>query len=201
MEWLLEQDERLLLAINGSHTSWGDAVMLTLSNKLVWIPAYLMLAFLLFWRRGGRHFLLAAMVLVPVILVADQVASSILKPWVARPRPCHVPELMGLLHVVNGKCGGAYGFVSSHAANFFALATYLSWHLKPRIPWLPSFLFCMAGIVAFSRIYLGVHYPGDVLGGMAVGILAGFGGISLFRCVSRKLDFPQSTRSSSQQTT
>jgi undecaprenyl-diphosphatase len=191
MDWLLAQDEKLLLSINGWNSSWADAVMATLSNKLVWIPGYLILAFVLFWRRGGAHFLLAAAVFIPVIILSDQVASGLLKGWIARPRPCHVAELKEWLHLVDYKCGGPYGFVSSHAANFFALATYVGWHLKPRIPWLPLFLFTVAALVGYSRIYLGVHYPSDVLVGALVGMMSGTLGILLFRFLSRKLNFPQ----------
>src|SRR5688572_5281746 len=127
MDWLLAQDENLLLAINGSHSGWADVVMTILSNKLAWIPVYVLLAYLL----------LAIVVLVPVILISDQVASGLLKNLVARPRPCHEPGLMEMLHLVGNKCGGEYGFASSHASNFFALATYLSWHFGKRISGLP----------------------------------------------------------------
>lgn len=191
MDWLLAQDESLLVAINGSHSPFGDLLMTLLSNKLVWIPGYLALAYWLSRIYPRNAFLLALVVAIPVILLADQSASGILKPWVARPRPCHVPELAGILHLVDNHCGGPYGFASSHASNFFALATYLGWHFRRRMPWMPYLLFGIAGMVGFSRIYLGVHYPGDVLAGMLLGIFSGLVGILLFRLVFKKLNFPQ----------
>ena len=89
-----------------------------------------------------------------------------------RPRPCHAPDLLGLVHLPTGRCGGAYGFVSSHAANFFGLAVYLG--LLLREGWLFGLLLIAAVLVGYSRIYMGVHYPGDILAGGLLGALAGW---------------------------
>lgn len=91
-----------------------------------------------------------------------------------RLRPCHNPEIADLVHTVNDSCGGKYGFVSSHAANTFALATFIGLVLKNHLKWMFLFMLIWATVVSYSRIYLGVHYPGDVLGGALLGSIIGF---------------------------
>ncbi|MEY3445126.1 MAG: hypothetical protein RLZZ519_3407 [Bacteroidota bacterium] len=192
MDWLQAQDVHLLVAINRLHSPFGDVVMVIVSNKWVWIPLYCWLVYLLFRYQPRNSFWLTMALVIPVILIADQFTSGLLKPLIARPRPCHVPVLRSLLHLADG-CGGKFGFASSHAANFFAIATYIGWHLKHEIRSVPYLLFGIAGLVAFSRIYLGAHYPGDVLGGIFVGIAAGYTGIGLFKFLSNRWAFPQKT--------
>lgn len=194
MDWLLAQDRALLLLINGAHNSLADDFMSIVSEKWAWLPLYAVLLVLLYKLLGWRETGVAILALVVVIIVSDQTASTILKPLVERPRPCHVVDLKAVLHVVDGKCGGPYGFASSHAANFFGLATLVGWLLRKRYFWLSCMLFALAALVAYSRVYLGVHYPGDVVGGGLVGVLAGILGIFLFKIVQKRLNFPQSER-------
>jgi undecaprenyl-diphosphatase len=192
MEWLQAQDRALLLLINGAHSETEDLVMSLVSDKLMWIPLYVGLLVLLYYVVGWRKLLLLVVIMAAVIVVSDQVTSGILKPLVQRPRPCHLDGLKQFVHLGNeGKCGGAYGFASSHAANFFALATYVGYFLRKRYRWFASSLYLIAALVAYSRVYLGVHYPGDVLAGMAVGILAGLLGIFLFKNIAMRIPFPQ----------
>jgi undecaprenyl-diphosphatase len=121
-----------------------------------------------------------------VLFVADQTTSGILKPLIARPRPCHDPSLAPVIHLVHGKCGGSYGFASSHASNFFVFATYLSWHFKGRFRWVRIFLFGIASVVAFSRVYLGVHYPSDIVVGALIGLFSGSLGIFMYKALMRR---------------
>ena len=104
--------------------------------------------------------------------LSDFVASSVFKPMVERLRPSHVPELEGVLHIVNGYRGGQFGFMSSHAANSFALATFFALCMRSRS--LSTVLFIWATLNAYSRIYLGVHYPGDVICGAALGSFSAY---------------------------
>lgn len=184
METLLTIDRELFLLLNGLHAAWLDPIMAFCSGKITWIPLYLLLLYAV-WRRlswkGLLVFLLAAGLMV---LLADQ-GSVLIKNLVQRPRPCHAPELAGLVHLPNGRCGGAYGFVSSHASNVFALALLASLVVRNSL-WTCG-LFLWAVLVSYSRIYMGVHYPGDVLCGALLGLVAGTIAWAIFRLLRRRL--------------
>ncbi|RMG18469.1 MAG: phosphatase PAP2 family protein [Bacteroidetes bacterium] len=172
MAFFEQADIALFQLINGWHSPFWDEVMWWVSAKSSWIPVYALLLYAIYRRYGWRGSLLCIGCVVLLITLSDQTASGLLKPWIGRYRPCR-PEagLDFYVHLVHGKCGGAYSFVSSHAANFFALATFLSFLFRQR--YLRLLFFFAAALVAYSRVYLGVHYPGDVLGGALVGIAAG----------------------------
>jgi undecaprenyl-diphosphatase len=145
--------------------------MLWVSGKTTWWPFYLALLVYLGWKQ--RWQLLAIIVfIVLAITLADQGSVHLFKEVFERLRPCHEPDLQGLVHIVNNKCGGSYGFVSSHAANVFAIAMLLSHILRK--PWFTITMMFWAALVAYSRIYLGVHYPGDVVVGAMFGLLIGY---------------------------
>ena len=168
LEYLKNIDTQLLLFINGHHNSFWDAVMWQLSSKLFWVPFYvILLAYLIY--KYKKHSWILILSIVLVVVLADQVSSHLIKHLVERLRPTHEPTLNGMVHILKNYRGGSFGFVSSHAANSFGLATFLSLLFKNRT--FTLFVFVWATSIAYSRIYLGVHYPGDVLGGIAVGIL------------------------------
>lgn len=181
LEKLLHIDTELLLAINGCHAPWADQLMWIISAKATWIPLYLLLIALLVWRyrqpATGRmkwlNKLPACVVMIVAIAaavgLADFVASGILKEWVARPRPTRVPELEGVLHLVNGYKSGRYGFVSSHAANTMACALLFSLIWRNKVATIGLMIWVAAN--CYSRMYLGVHYPLDIIGGLIVGSL------------------------------
>ena len=181
LDKLLEIDTQCLLAINGWHAPWADNVMWGISAKATWIPLYLLLIGLLVWRYrkpASRSMKWLQKVPVCVVLIvviaaaiglADFIASGILKEWVARPRPTRVPELEGLLHLVNGYRSGRFGFVSSHAANTMACALLFSLIWRNKIATIGLMLW--VAMNCYSRMYLGVHYPTDILGGLIVGSL------------------------------
>ena len=179
LEQLLHLDTEWLLAINGWHAPWADTLMWIISAKATWIPLYLLLIGLLVWRYRQPAMtsvkwlqrVPACVVMIVVIGLAvgaaDFIASGILKDLVARPRPTRVPELEGVLHVVNGYKSGQYGFVSSHAANTMALALLFSLIWRNKIATVGLMLWVAAN--CYSRMYLGVHYPTDILGGLLIG--------------------------------
>jgi undecaprenyl-diphosphatase len=175
-----EFDRAVLLAVNGTHTPFLDAAMSFASARQVWFPAYAALIVWLVYLFRHRALPLLLLVLSAVGL-ADVVSSKGFKPYFGRLRPCHDPELSSYLHLANG-CGGQFGFLSSHAANTFALAVFL-WLVVPRRRSLRWVCWVVAGwalVVSYSRMYLGAHYLTDVLGGATIGSLLGAGAAWVF---------------------
>ena len=171
IEYLDELDANALLAINGLNDAFQDMFWWMGSAK--WASALLVLAMLwILLHKNRRHALLVLAMLVLAVLVADQVSSGLIKHLVERLRPTHDPDLESMVHVINDYRGGMYGFVSSHAANSFAVATLISFIMRQRL--VTFSLFTWAVLQCYSRMYLGVHYPGDILGGIIVGLLAGW---------------------------
>jgi undecaprenyl-diphosphatase len=173
IDYLNALDTRLFLAVNGWHTSFFDPIMYWFSDKLIWVPMYLLIVFFIIKHYKKQGILILIFVGI-VILACDQTASHLIKNLVLRLRPSHEPTLEGLIHLSKAGPGGLYGFVSSHAANAFGLAIFLYSVLDEKFKILKYWLFAWAVLVSYSRVYNGVHYPGDVVGGAAVGLLLGW---------------------------
>jgi undecaprenyl-diphosphatase len=203
LEQLLHIDTEILLAINGWHAPWADQLMWIISAKATWIPLYLLLIGLLVWRyRKPAMTNVKWLKKVPACVVmivaiglavgaADFIASGILKDWVARPRPTRLPELEGVLHLVNDYRSGQYGFVSSHAATTMACGLLFSLIWRNKIATIGLMLWVAAN--CYSRMYLGVHYPLDILGGLLVGVLVAWGayrGLQVMRVLNPRGSVP-----------
>jgi undecaprenyl-diphosphatase len=171
IEVLNDIDQHLLLWLNGHHSPFLDHVMFLVSGRFEWMPLYALIIALIIRRYRWKSLWILLAVII-MITLSDQLAN-LLKAGVKRLRPCKDPQIGHLVHLVNNYCGGTYGFVSGHAANSFALATFVS--LLFRRKWATSGMILWAALVSYSRIYLGVHYPGDVIGGALLGMLLGLG--------------------------
>lgn len=187
IESLIELDKSLFFFFNGLHADWLDPIMYWISDKKIWIPFYLILAGWLIkkYKIKSIAYLLGIGI---AITITDQMISGFMKGFFERYRPSRDPELDGLVHTVNDYRGGKYGFASSHSGNAFALAMfiYLSFREYKWI-WL---MFIWATVVAYSRVYLGVHYPGDILVGGIIGLLAAMGIYAIIQKVIPKIWTP-----------
>jgi undecaprenyl-diphosphatase len=181
-----EFDTQLFLFLNSKHNTFFDFVMYWASNRLVWIPLYLFFCFLAY-KQTGKHIWLVILAAFLLIALSDQVSNHVFKNTFLRYRPCHNLVIQDKVHV-NGDCGGTYGFVSSHAANTFALAVFLSLFFRKRINYFALFIFLWAAFVSYSRIYNGVHYPADVAVGAIIGILIGYLVFIGYRTINLRLD-------------
>ena len=170
IEYLKTMDHQLLLFFNSKHCAFMDNVMYYISQRNTWLVMYAVIIVFFILKRRAHVYITLIAVAVMVVL-SDQV-SDLIKDSVQRYRPTHNPQLSSLVHTVRNYVGGDFGFVSSHAANSFAIAAFVSFFFSKR--WLTITLFCWAALVAYSRMYLGVHYPADILCGGLLGIVIGF---------------------------
>lgn len=171
VEQLLPYERNTFLWLNDSHSVFWDSFMWIYSGKLIWIPLAIT-AFLVFtYRKPWRQSILFIACFVLLACLCDQLSANIIKPYFERLRPTHHPDFENFVVTVNGYRGGRFGFVSAHAANGFGIATFTSLIFKYRRYTLV--IFAWAILTAYSRIYLGVHFITDILGGIVVGVLSG----------------------------
>jgi undecaprenyl-diphosphatase len=155
------------------HNSFFDFIMYWASNKLIWIPLYIFILILIFREFKNQGFIIL-LFSIALIICSDQLTSGLIKNMVERPRPSHEAALADTIHLVKDYHGGKYGFPSSHASTSFAIAAFIFFLLRKRFSWIVFVLLPYAMLVSYSRIYLGVHYPGDVVCGMLTGIFLGY---------------------------
>ena len=182
-ETLESIDRQLLLLINGWNSPFFDSVMWFISGKFTWLPLYAVLLWLVI-RKTGRNWWIALIGIALTVALADSISVHCFKNVVMRYRPTHNLELEGVLHIVNGYHGGWYGFVSSHAANTFGVATFICLVLKHKAAWIG--LMAWAALVCYSRIYIGAHYPADIACGGLLGALCGYASFRLYQWLCSK---------------
>ncbi len=190
IDQLKEWDQHFLLFLNQFHTSGLDPVMLTITRTEFWTPLFLFLIYLVFknFKNGGWIVLLGVAV---TILLSDQITSTFMKPFFQRLRPSHEPSLDSLLHLVadaqgNIYRGALYGFASGHAANTAGVAFFVFLLFRNTYRWIWT-IFLWAIIMSYTRIYLGVHYPGDILVGAMVGIFSSWVGFRFYEWLKTKV--------------
>lgn len=181
---LIQLDTELFLFLNSLHSEFFDQIMWFISSKLSWLPLYALIIFFIIKKFKKKSILIIASLILAIVF-SDQISVHLFKDIFQRLRPCHNPQIAYLVHIVNNHCGGQYGFVSSHAANTFALATFISYLFKSKYVGFSFFLWAV--IVSYSRIYLGVHYPGDVFGGALLGIIVGILVYKFYHFLEKKL--------------
>jgi undecaprenyl-diphosphatase len=166
---LIQWDKALLVTLNGCHSPWMDWFMWLCSQTLIWIPFFFVFLVLLIKnKKSGSILILLSLALL--ILFTDQIASGVFKPLIHRLRPTHDPEISNLVHCVKDYKGGSYGFFSSHAANMFAFAGFSL--ILIRNTYYSISVLVWASLVAYSRIYLGVHFPLDIVTGIVFGLIS-----------------------------
>ena len=172
LESLQQIDTNIFLYLNGLHSSFFDMVMWWASNRFIWVPLYVGILWLLIRQNPGGVLLLLLMIFLLIVL-SDQ-SANLAKFGFARLRPSHEPSLQGLVYLVQNYSGGKYGFYSAHASSSFAVAVFVISLAGARNKWLIPLMLSYAILVSYSRIYLGVHYPSDVLVGALIGSIYGF---------------------------
>jgi len=188
-ELVLEADKQAFIFLNSCYAGWLDAPMLFFTAEFTWMPLYAFLLWRVFRSVDIKRFGIFIIAMVCVIVLADQTTSSYMKPTFQRLRPSHEARFQAKIHLVRkdkGEVyrGGRFGFASSHAANSFGLAMFFFLCFRKRWRGV-SWLFVWAGAVSYTRIYLGVHYPLDIIAGGLIGML---GAWLIFRiCVLSKI--------------
>ena len=167
VESILPLERDLFFALNGSDSLFLDQVMWTISGRFVWIPLFLFILFLFFYKTPRKEALLVTLFFILLFVLSDQVSSSLFKPLFERFRPTHHPDFKELVDTVSGYRGGRFGFISGHATNSFGLAVFLSLVFRHR--WVTLCALSWATLNSYSRIYLGVHFVSDIVAGMMVG--------------------------------
>jgi undecaprenyl-diphosphatase len=177
-------DQQLFLFLNSFNSPLWDQVMYAISGRITWVPLYLAILIYL-GNTYKRKFIIILLFIVLAVTLADQISVQLFKNIVQRLRPCHEPSLQGLVHLVNGECGGMYGFVSSHATNSFNVALISLLFIGKR--WFTTGIILWAAVVGYSRIYLGVHYPGDVICGSILGAVIGWSIYKLYILTDKRI--------------
>jgi undecaprenyl-diphosphatase len=169
-------DQQLFLFLNSLNSPFMDQVMHAISGKIIWVPLYLAILIYL-GITYKRKFLIILIFIILAATLTDQI-SVLFKNAVQRLRPCHEPALQGLVHLFKGECGGLYSFVSSHAANSFDVALLSLLFIRRK--WYSISIIVWAAVICYSRVYLGVHYPLDVICGAVQGALVGWAFYKLY---------------------
>jgi len=181
---LISKDIELLIYLNNLGTVQWDGFWLFVTNKYSAIPLYLFLLYFTYKYYGLKKTLVVVLFVVLLITVSDQ-TSNLFKYGFKRLRPCHDNNISHLVRLVKSRCGGLYSYFSAHAANSMAIAIFFGLLLRDKFKYILYILIVWAFLVAYSRVYIGVHFPLDVLTGMFLGLL---NGVILFKLLQLVLN-------------
>ena len=187
LQRLVDIDKQVMHAIDGSNSLYMDGVMKVYTSAGVWIPVAIVLLLVVLKNNTPRGAILSVLAVALTIVATDQVSSHLIKPLVARLRPSHDPTFMHLIDTFNGYRSGSYSFTSSHACNSFGIFAIVSLIIRNRA--LSLSLFLWAVLNSFSRIYLGVHFPGDILCGALVGGALGTIIYCLYNFIRKRIEY------------
>lgn len=184
-EALTNLDQSLFLALNGMNSPFFDQLFYYITKPVYWLPLYILILYLSI--RTFRWKTITIVIGIIIMIAASDQLANLSKYGVKRLRPTYEPAIGMVVHTVNNYRGGQYGFYSSHASNNFAITVFLMFLFRRRFQWLPAVLIIYTLIMSYSRIYLGIHYPGDILAGAVVGCGLGylFGKLTCFM-INRK---------------
>ena len=188
LDQLISWDKEVFTLLNGLGQPAWDPFWMFITNKFASIPLYLAMLGMAIYFLGRKKTLVLLVVIALMIAATDQLAN-LFKYGFERLRPCYDPDLEGVVRLVKDSCGGQFGYFSAHAANSFAVAAFFAVGFKSYLRILPLFLFLWAAMVAYSRIYIGVHFPLDVLTGIAIGLLNGVLFYLLYRWAVNRFNF------------
>ena len=194
IEWINNIDTQAFLALNSLHAPYFDFFMSLFSGKWIWIPMYAAILFAIVRNYRWKQVAVIVVFVALAIVAADQICASVIRPVVCRLRPANLSNPMSqMVHIVDGYRGGAYGFPSCHAANSFALAAFVAIIFRNKR--LSLAIFGWALINSYSRIYLGVHYPGDLIVGGIIGAVCGSLTVAIGIFTAYRVDRPQVSES------
>ena len=188
IDQLIQWDKALLVALNGSDSDFLDGIMWTITKTSTWIPLFACLFYAIVRNNKWRGTLLLIGMIVLLVTITDQFASGFCKPFFHRLRPAHSPDLASVIDLVRDYRCGSCGFISSHASDTFGVATFFMLLLRSRSA--TALMFLYACLSSYSRIYLGVHYPLDILCGALWGVLSGVFVHWLSRWLAARLSLP-----------
>ncbi len=183
MNSILDWEKHIFIFLNNLGCEPYDAFWLFLSERFTWIPTYFLLLLIVYHTFGTKTFFRIIIFIFITILISDQLTSTVFRPLIARPRPCHDAEILTQIRLLREGCGGAFGFWSAHASNAFALAVFLGNIFYKKYKYAIYLLLIWASLVAYSRIYIGVHLPFDIIAGAIFGSLIGYSMYKIFSMI------------------
>ncbi len=181
IDWLEKIDIEFFFQLNGLHQPWLDQPMHYMTKAIFWLPVYFLIAYMIIKTYDWKVFLWSLLGIVVIVTLCDRISVELFKEVFKRYRPSRNVEYGHLVHIVNDYRGGLYSFVSSHATNFFGISSFVFLLVRKNFKKAAPWLIVWAGLISYTRVYLGVHYPSDILVGSLLGAFIGYFTYLLFK--------------------